>query len=426
MENILAELSEKELEAEGLNNLAMRLKNEGHFETAVILWRRCCNIDPFNYKWQIQLATGLIDICKIDEAENITRKLLISDRRLEKVQTLNGFIGLCTSDPNRTYRSFKAALQMSPYDPQTQFNLGVAYMGNGQWREGWYLLNTRWGNRVKSFSSEKTKWSGESDCELYVWSEQGVGDIIQFSRYIPLLKDKVKKVIFAIPNSLKAIFSNYTQYAEIVDIDIIPKSIDKEISLMELPMFFNEFDPSNVIQDPGILGSAEATGSLDEGFNVGIRWAGNPKLARDHHRSMKFTDLMPLFSETDFNYLSFQDGERVSDIFINRCQSLVTDLSSNIEPDWSCAATVLKFVDVLVTVDTGLAHIAGALNIPTILCLAPGIDWRWGYKGNTTPWYPSFTIVRQKKFGDWSSVVEEVRSILRKMYNDKRSKNVIS
>ena len=420
----MAELSKKELEAEGLNNFAIRLKSAGHFETAVILWRRCCNIDPFNYKWQVQLATGLIDIGKIEEADKITRKLLISDRRLDKIQTLNGFIGLCTADPCRTYRSFKAALQMSPDDPQAQFNLGVACMGNGQWREGWYLLNTRWGDRVKPFSNEKTKWKGEPDCHLYVWSEQGIGDIIQFSRYIPLLKDKVKKVTFAIPNSLMAIFGNYTQYADIVDMDIPPRSIDKEISLMELPMFFNEFDPSKVVQDPGILGGAEATGTLDDGFNVGIRWAGNPKLARDHHRSMKFTDLMPLFSETDFNYLSFQDGERVTDIFTNRCQSLVTDLSSNIEPDWSCAATVLKFVDVLVTVDTGLAHIAGALNIPTILCLAPGIDWRWGYTGKTTPWYPSFTIVRQKKFGDWSTVVEEVRGILRKMYNDKRSKNV--
>jgi hypothetical protein len=244
--------------------------------------------------------------------------------------------------------------------------------------------------------------------------EQGVGDVIQFARYLPWAKTRCKRLIFSVYRDIMPLFVGYPGVDELRPIGWdVPEPEDalRSTRLLDLPHWHGT-TTDNVPADPGHLArfSKRFRGTLSCGdgqIKVGLVWAGNPDHTKDYDRSMPFKSIARLAQNPLLQLYSFQVGPRSHDIADGGYSALVTDLSGQLT-SYSVTVTALKDLDLLVTVDTSVAHIAGCLGIPTFLLICKLPDWRWLLGRNDTPWYPSVKLFRQKTLGDWDGLMKEV------------------
>ncbi len=242
--------------------------------------------------------------------------------------------------------------------------------------------------------------------------EQGFGDSIQFVRYLKLLKQKGATVLFECQPELISLFENLNYIDQ-----LIPSGQANDINsdyispLLSLPRVFNT-DQSNIsIMEPYLFPHKEKAALWQERLvapakiNIGVVWAGSPTHRHDRYRSIPLKKLYHLFRFSHCRLFSFQKGpaEKQLEPFKNN----MINLSPHIH-DFSDTAAMLKAMDVVITVDTAVAHLAGALGIPTKLLLAYTPDWRWQLNRLDTPWYPSVKLYRQQSFNDWSEPVKKL------------------
>jgi len=148
--------------------------------------------------------------------------------------------------------------------------------------------------------------------------------------------------------------------------------------------------------------------------NVGLVWRGSPAYANDDHRSMRFLDLCPLFDLPGVAFYSLQKGDASKEISNSGYAGFVADLDCFLT-DWRATAKVIMALDAVVTVDTAVAHLAGALGKPVYMMITEHCDWRWDRESERTAWYDSMRVIRQSKQDDWTPCVERVRELLKAM-----------
>lgn len=264
-------------------------------------------------------------------------------------------------------------------------------------------------------------WKGESlvGKTVVVYHEEGSGDFIQFCRYVPQLKHLlgVGKVLLTgqVPDLLDLVADN-------IPVDGVvplagPFECDFVIGSMSIPWRIGlTTDKVNGVPyfkaDPAPI---PRRGKL----NVGLVWRGNPDYGLDHHRSMPFTEFCPLFDMAGVAFYSLQCGPPGLEVTSLGLDGFV----ANLEPlckTWRDTARLISALDVVVSVDTGVAHLAGALGKPVYVMTTNASDWRWPRKGQKTIWYDSMKIIRQSKTDDWSHCIAEVRRGLEGMMNGLR------
>jgi hypothetical protein len=308
-----------------------------------------------------------------------------------------------------------------------KWDFAAATMLAGHWEAGWREMECRREKaKIPTFKNIPT-WDGtDVDGDIWVFSEQGLGDVMQFARYLPLLKSKCKRVIFSTHSVLMPIFYGYPGVDELRlwDLGVPLPDVKCCVPLLSLPYFFKTKhdtvppDPGHFLKLAKQSNAVLTTTNNPEAFRVGIAWAGSTVHARDHQRSIPFLKFAPLVRDKHTQLFSFQHGERAKDLETHGFLSVIVDLSDKLK-NWHVTAGGLSRLDLLVTVDTAVAHMAGALDVPTLLLLPKVPDWRWGLQSSETPWYPSMKLMRQKKLGDWDWVIEEVA--LEIEYRRKRS-----
>jgi hypothetical protein len=218
--------------------------------------------------------------------------------------------------------------------------------------------------------------------------------------------------VFSTYKEIMPLFYGYPGVDELIPMGWdIPKPDAKFcVRLMDLPQLCKT-TPDRVPPDPGhfraFANSHKMVHFQTEPWQVkvGIAWSGRIEFTRKWNRSMPLQTMMRLAANPMFELFSFQVEPQASDIHRLGVSNMVHDLSSKLT-SWSMTAVVLKEMDVVITVDTAIAHLAGALGIPTILCICKTPDWRWLLNRDDTPWYPSITIVRQSELGRWDDVIE--------------------
>ncbi len=325
----------------------------GNDAQAVRLLREACSRDPLNATYWNTLGAALAQITEYDESRSALEKAI-------------------AIDPDRT-------------DPHVI--LAHALLRDGQFKQGWE--EHEWRLRRPEFAPRMQiePWHGEDIEErtILLWAEQGLGDAIQFVRYAALVAGRGARVIIECPASLHRVFRTVSGVSDVVAPGAAP-NVDAHAALMSMPTIFGVQAPNSYIKSP--LHSITGVG---EQRRVGLVWAGNPAHSNDHNRSHSLVRFAPLV-RSDITFLALQKGPRAADDAPEGM--LLTRLGESFG-DFSDTAAALAGLDLLISVDTSVAHLAGALGIPTWLIVPPCPDWRWGRASESTVWYPSMRLFRQ-------------------------------
>ena len=248
-----------------------------------------------------------------------------------------------------------------------------------------------------------------------MFSEQGLGDVIQFTRYLPLLVERKCKVTFFAPAQLKRLFKLSFQSIEIVSELEGIHGIDFQVALMSLPHRFNT-EPLSI---PNKVPYLKIEPHLEtrwkdrigtQSFKIGIAWSGNPMHKNDHNRSINLSLFLPLL-DAQATFVSLQTDIRPNDAALLKRQENILNFGEELK-DFSDTAAIISNLDLVISVDTSAAHLAGALGKPVWVLLPFIPDWRWLLDREDSPWYPTARLFRQNGTRVWDTVIARVHTAL--------------
>ncbi len=322
---------------------------------------------------------------------------------------------------------FRRAVQLRPEYAEAQFALAVSLLTRKIYKEGFDRFE--WRKRlhgVESYFSLLSRWSewqGESfeGKTVLVYSEQGYGDTIQFVRYLPLVKKRGGRVVLMVQPELIRLFRDIDGIDELRAFSpacLEAVNCDLAISIMSIPqLFFREsegiFNSQTYYLHPQeeLLGVwKKRIGTKTERKRIGLVWAGSPTNMADRRRSVPLKELQPLLDLQEFDWYSLQVGQGKLQLGELKDCSLF-DLTDDIQ-DFADTAALIVHMDLVICVDTVVAHLAAALGIPVWLLLGQSPDWRWGVLDADSPWYPGVQIFRQGSRGSWKELVARVKENL--------------
>ena len=312
---------------------------------------------------------------------------------------------------------FRHAIRIRHQFPLAHFNLGALLMRMGAWDEGFREYEWRWQTPgFQPLECPHPQWDGQPlDGTLLLHTEQGIGDVFQFARFIPEIRRRCKRVIFVRPESLACMFPDGVWGDEVRspgDIDL--DAFQAVLPLMSAP-FALQLDMSCLPLAERYLTPVEREIDLGppHGSNpvlkVGFSWCGSPTYVNDRFRSMILEPWRPLFRSPNVAFYSLQLGDRVHELDeICRQFDAVRDLSG-IQEDFADTAAIARQMDLLISVDTSILHLGGAMGIPTWGLLSRRTDWRWLSDDRPdSPWYPTVRLYRQRQLGHWDEVMQRV------------------
>jgi tetratricopeptide (TPR) repeat protein len=311
-------------------------------------------------------------------------------------------------------KHFQRAVELNPASPTLHENFACNLLLRGDFVRGWQ--HYEWRRAAPGNPSNRNlgrpQWDGSplAGQTILLYAEQGVGDTIQFSRYIPLVRDRGGKVIVECQSSIASLIKQIDGAEETIEQGQPLPQFDCSAPLLSLPLIFGTTlynVPHNVpyiIPDPARLQIwAEKIPPSPKTLRVGLTWAGNPRYRNDRIRSCPPGLLEPLAQIPNVKFFSLQK-ERSA----NPPESLhLIDLTADLT-DFTETAAMISQLDLVITVDTAIAHLAGALAKPTWLMLPQVPDWRWLTDRADSPWYPTLKLFRQTTAGDWADVIGRV------------------
>jgi tetratricopeptide (TPR) repeat protein len=336
--------------------------------------------------------------------------------------------GIVLSKLNRldeALASYDRAIALKPGYAEALNNRALGRLLAGRFREGWADHEWRW--QANAFGGKRPDvhaltWQGEDldGRRLLVFSEQGFGDIIQFARYLPLLAQRQARVTFLAPAKLARLLAPLMTGIEFVSALEATRAFDFQIAMMSLPYRFN----TDLASIPGQVPYLHAEPALvarwkesigEHGFKIGIAWHGNPRTL-DAAKFVPLQEFLPLARIAGVRLISLQYRDGLDQLARlppdARIETLGEDFNSG--PDgFIDTAAVMCNLDLVITCDTSIAHLAGALARPTWIALKQVPDWRWMLEREDSPWYPTARLFRQPAAGDWTSVFQSVERELR-------------
>jgi len=414
--------------AEAHYNLANELFKANQVDESILHYQEALRMKPDFAEGHYNLGKAFEKLDKLAEAEVSYRRAL---RR--KPDYFDAWFNLAISLSDQcklrdAQRCYQQALAMKPDDVDTNWNLSLIFLLSGNLKEGWQKYEWRLKQpKYRFLQSQKKRWRGEEapDKTLLVRAEQGLGDVIQFVRFIPLLKPRVGRVLFECQPSLTSLLKNFSGIDETYsrNADLSPPDVpyDVDSPLLSLPGILEVTLDSIPADVPYIQPEKERVEEWkqkippDPGrFKIGIAWAGHVGHGGNTKRSTSFLSWAPLAGIRGVTFFSLQVGEAGSEAHNPPSGMNLVDLTDSIV-DFADTAALISLLDLVISVDTAVAHLAGAMSKPvwTLLPFAP--DWRWLLGRRDTPWYPTMRLFRQTGPGDWKGVFAEVATDLRGM-----------
>lgn len=329
---------------------------------------------------------------------------------------------------NMRWHSIEAA-KLAPDEPVMQFNLAVAQLRFGDFKNGWsqYRWREKFPENHDLARLASPEWKGESvaGCKFLLLGEQGLGDQIQFLRMADWLHRQgatvdvwVSPLLVEIARRAKGVRSawaerpsdNYDYWCRMFG---MPEHMGLEMSMLPVAASYLGMESTAVsgwrerlhAQDPM---RAAATRQK----RIGLVWSGNPTFELDRYRSISLEALRPILARSDVRWYSLQKGHAEREADTLPADIDIQLLGSDID-DFTDTAAILQTLDLVITVDTSVAHLAGAIGVPVWVMLPTYVDWRWMTERTDSPWYPSMRLFRQRELGEWGTVIEEVREALR-------------
>jgi tetratricopeptide (TPR) repeat protein len=453
----------------GWLNLAALEREQRHFSAARVCLRRAFAIDPSQTEtliaWcQLQLATRDISGARewarwalaVDpshaEAVNQFGIVLHNERRFaeaiaefERAEAL-GSRGAASNRGNsllemgciaQALEAHQRATGLDPENAGAKYNLALTQLRLGEWRSGWATYESRLQFREvhrapRTFACPRWRGKPLSGQRILLHAEQGLGDSIQFSRYACLVVARggfpILEVQPGVERLLRSLAVVRAGLAQVRLLGAPRRDFDLECPLMSLPAVFSTtvetvpWSGAYLGADPEDIDARRTQfSSVCSGPRFGIAWAGNPRYRADAQRSVHLRTLLPLFHSIRANWISLQKGDPTDQIAALAVSTLPHDLhiadGSSRDRDLAETAALLATLDLVITTDTCIAHLAGAMAKPVWILLPYLSDWRWMQQLDTTPWYQTARLFRQSSPGDWAGVLDRVATELRTFTN---------
>jgi tetratricopeptide (TPR) repeat protein len=319
------------------------------------------------------------------------------------------------------------AVERDPASAGAKYNLALTQLRLGDWEHGWPGYEARWHFREVHRAPRNFKqprWRGEElkGERVLLHAEQGLGDTIQFCRYAALVAARGGLPILQVQPACERLMQSLAVVraglAETAVLDADPLEFDLECPLLSLPAVFRT-TVETVPWEGAYLGADAALAaekstqftSAGDGLRIGLAWAGNPRYKADRARSMPLATLLPLLRTVNATWISLQKGEAAEQLARLPSDVCVCD-GSSCDEDLAETAALVAGLDLVITTDTCVAHLAGAMDKPVWILLPHLSDWRWMQQTHATPWYPAAQLFRQKAPGDWAGVIDRVSGVL--------------
>lgn len=398
-------------------NLGNVFKRQMKFSEAASSYQRALELSPQSAEAHSNLGAVLEAQDSLDDAlSHLTRAIELKADYADAYNNL-GIVLRRMRQYQLARKSFDCGVSLDPNHIEILWNRSLLDLQLGDFENGfrgYEVRNRRKVNRPRSFP--EPLWQGQPlrGARILLHAEQGLGDAIQFLRYVPLVQAAGGKVILTVPRALQRLA---VQIPAVEDLKVTGEALpqfDLHCPLMSLPLAFRTTLESIPAEIPYLRVPVEALERADtvdwvgDKLRVGLVWSGNPEHIEDRRRSMPLRCLAPLFDLQGVQFYSLQIGE-------TRQPRSVEPAMIDLQPlvrDFADTAAMMTHLDLVIAVDTAVAHLGGALGRPTWVLLAYAADWRWLNDRDDSPWYRTMRLFRQTSLGDWNSVVEQVHEAL--------------
>jgi Flp pilus assembly protein TadD len=412
-----------ELQPDQAGILAMRaitLHSLKRLDEALADSTRAHTLDPSNVDVCCNVGILLLMLCRYNEALRWFDRAI--GLRPNFILALNNKASALRhlgrlDDAIATYHFVKT---LDPGNAEADLGLGHLQLSVGNFAAGWEGHEAR--RRIAAAYPDFTQplWLGEEDIAgkiILICSDEGLGDAIQFARFVPVVAARGARVILVADVPLYPLLSKLSGVSQCVPKVVGPlPAFDLHCPMSSLPVVLKtrlETIPAEVPYLPSpaenlVQAWEDRLGSHDR-LRIGLTWSGNPKHRNDHNRSLPLQMLLPVL-DVDATFVSLQKDPRLEDEML-LAQTKIINLVGHLS-DFTETAALVSCLDLVITVDTSIAHLAGALGRPTWLLLPHVADWRWLLDRDDSPWYPTMRLFRQPEARDYATVLERVRAEL--------------
>jgi predicted O-linked N-acetylglucosamine transferase (SPINDLY family) len=414
---------------ETLNNLGTLAQEMGRADEAGSCYRAVLAAHPDHVNALNNLGTWLKEAGRPDEAAALYHRVLAIDPGFHRSWNSLGQLAKEQGHEAEARRCYQRALALSPGNADTLYNIALADLMFGHLARGFAGYEVRYHPRSQNKSAPKPPdlpcpmWHGEplAGKHIALVREQGLGDQLQFCRYAQALRDAgAAEVTLIVDGPLVALFQGLAGPTRVIAPgQMHAHRYDFWAFLLSLPHRLGT-DAGRIPADVPYLHAQADTAAVwrtrlarPPGIRatVALVWAGNPDHANNRNRSARWSDFAPLIDLPGLRFVSLQKGEPAEELRTSPWAGRVLDLDAELQ-DFTDTAAALQAVDLLVSVDTSVVHLAGALNRPCWALLAHGPDWRWLREGEASAWYPSLRLLRQRAPQDWAGVIAALRERL--------------
>jgi tetratricopeptide (TPR) repeat protein len=439
--------------AAALNNRGSALRELGRHAEAIASFERAIAIAPDFADAVCNRGTVLHALARLEEAVACFDEALALDprhagahnnrgatlhelgRHEEAIASFNAAIALQPANATLYYHrgrslrhlqridealaSYRRAVALDPNYAAAHWAAGLLALMRGEYAAGWPDYEWRFRHQELALPARdfaQPRWRGDTPLDgrtILLHAEQGLGDTIQFARYAALVAARGAHVVLEVQPALHALLDGMPGVAAVVSRGDPLPNFDLHCPLPSLPLAFATTlatipAPAPYLWPPAARIAAWKDRLSPGALRVGLAWSGNPSHKNDRNRSMPFAALASLVAMPAVIFISLQKDRREADVLALRDCPNVIDVSADLR-DFADTAAVISLLDLVITVDTSVAHLAGALGKPVWILLPVAADWRWLLDREDSPWYPTARLLRQTEAGNWDVVVADVR-----------------
>lgn len=445
------------------NNLGLVLQEEGYIEAAISCYQEAIKLNPEYAEAHNNLGNAFEETKNLEKAISCYEKSLTLNSNYIDAYNNLGNVLLSLGKAEEAIACYQKALELNPNYVQAHYNyanalkdldrledaiaklqytltldpnfaeahknLGISLLIKGEFASGFAEYEWRWYTKeYRKIASFQPVWHGGDlqGKKILLLCEQGFGDNIHFIRYAPLIAQLGAHITLACYEELYRLFKTVSGIEEIVTSGTTVEYdyCAPTISLPYLMGTTTETIPTNI---PYLFPPKTSAIILESARNIylkiGIVWAGNPGHPNDRNRSCSLLNFLPLLDIPGIAFYSLQKGAKAQDLTALNLAGKIQDLGEKIN-DFADTAAIIDQLDLVICVDTSVAHLAGAMGKPVWVLLSKVADWRWMLEREDNPWYPTLRLFRQTKLGDWHPVFQKVALELEKLVNELKNKEM--
>lgn len=404
---------------------------DNDFNNAIKIYRKAIELEPDNFEVWFYLGVALENIKHFDEALIAYQTACSINSENNEIYRKLGYIYyIIKNDPQKAIKCYEKLAELLPEKVENKVCLALSYLKTKKYKEGWKYFEQRPNKQRiiaersaidESLIPTKPVWQGEDikDKIIYVYYEGGLGDTFMFSRFLPLLNKKCAKVLFRPQMESTELFKENNLDTEVLEIKNLENEIsyDFHIPMMSLPYFLNINKEGDIpYKDKYIKANSQKVSEYkkkffnNNKFKIGIKWEG--ETSQEIKRKIMLKSFYKLFELPNTKFYSLQKGNGIEQLQEAKDLDIV-DLGSTFE-NFSDTAAAIENLDLVISNDSSVAHLAGAMGKKCLILLPFTPDWRWTVDTKSCVWYNSVKLFKQKETGNWYEVFERVYSKLEK------------